>query len=60
MKYLTNATFVLGIQIMRDHSCSILGLSKKSYIDKVLSRFDMKDGKPRDTSMSKRDKFNLK
>ncbi|RVW76034.1 Retrovirus-related Pol polyprotein from transposon TNT 1-94 [Vitis vinifera] len=39
MKDLGNASFVLGIQIHRDRSRGILGLSQKAYIDKVLSRF---------------------
>ena len=39
MKDLGNAYFVLGIQIYRDRSRGILGLSQKSYIDKLLSRF---------------------
>ncbi|KAL6335699.1 hypothetical protein AAG906_032893 [Vitis piasezkii] len=41
MKDLSNASFVLGIQIHRDRSRGILGLSQKAYIDKVLSRFGM-------------------
>ncbi|CAA2996273.1 Hypothetical predicted protein, partial [Olea europaea subsp. europaea] len=48
------------IQILRDRSRGILGLSQKSYIDKVLSRFGMKDSRPGDTSISKGDKFSLK
>ena len=41
MKDLDNASFVLGTQIYRDRSRGILGLSQKSYIDKVLNRFGM-------------------
>ena len=41
MKDLGNASFVLSIQIYKDRPRGILGLSQKSYIDKVLSRFDM-------------------
>ncbi|WJZ88075.1 hypothetical protein VitviT2T_007407 [Vitis vinifera] len=51
MKDLGNASLVLGIQIHRDRSRGILGLSQKAYIDKVLSRFGM--------SNSKGDKFSL-
>ena len=39
MKDLGNASFVLSIQIYKDRSRGILGLSQKSYIDKLLSRF---------------------
>ena len=41
MKVLGEASFVLGIQIDRDRSKGILGLSQKAYIDKVLSHFSM-------------------
>ena len=41
MKDLGDATFVLGIQIHRDRSRCILGLSQRNYIDKVLKRFGM-------------------
>ncbi|XP_022858509.1 uncharacterized protein LOC111379383 [Olea europaea var. sylvestris] len=60
MKDLGDASFVLGIQILRDLSQGILGLSKKSFIDKVLSRFDMKDSRLGDTPISKGDKFSSK
>ena len=59
MKDLGDASFVLGIQIQRDHSQGILGLSQKSYIEKVLKRFGMHDCKPGDTPVSKGDKFSL-
>ncbi|RVW89360.1 Retrovirus-related Pol polyprotein from transposon TNT 1-94 [Vitis vinifera] len=59
MKDLGNASFVLGIQIYRDHSRGILRLSQKSYIDKVLSRFGMSNCAPRDALVAKRDKFSL-
>ena len=59
MKDLGNASFVLGIQNYRDHSRGILGLSQKSYIDKVLSRFGMSNCVPRDTLVAKGDKFSL-
>lgn len=39
MKDLGNASFVLGIQIHRDRSRGILGLSQKGYIEKVLKRY---------------------
>ena len=59
MKDFGEATFVLGIQIHRDRSRGILGLSQKSYIEKVLKRFGMQDCKPGDTPIAKGDKFSL-
>ena len=38
MKDLGNASYVLGIQIYRDRSKDILGLSQKGYIEKHLQR----------------------
>ena len=59
MKDLGNASFVLGIQILRDRSQGILRLSQKRYIKKVLNRFGMKDCSLGDTPVAKGDKFNL-
>lgn len=60
MKDLGDASFVLGIRILRDRSRGILGLSQTSYIDTVLDRFSMKDSKPGDTPVARGDKFSLK
>ncbi|RDX94390.1 hypothetical protein CR513_23227, partial [Mucuna pruriens] len=46
--------------ILRDRSQGILRLSQENYINKVLDRFDMKNSKPRDTPITKGDKFSLK
>ena len=59
MKDLGDASFVLGIQIHRDRSRCTLGLSQKSYIEKILKRFGMHDCKPGDTHVAKGDKFSL-
>jgi len=59
MKDLGDASFVLGIQIHRDRSRGILGLSQRSYIDKVLKRFNMHECKSGDTPVAKGDKFSL-
>jgi hypothetical protein len=59
MKDLGNASFVLGIQIHRDRSRGVLGLSQKGYIEKVLARFGMQDCAPGDTPVAKGDKFSL-
>ena len=59
MKDLGDDSFVLGIQIHRDRSRGILGLSQKSYIEKILKRFGMHECKPGDTPMAKGDKFSF-
>ena len=59
MKDLGDASYVLGIQIHRDRSRCILGLSQKAYINKVLERFNMQNCAPGDTPVAKRDKFSL-
>lgn len=60
MKDLRDASFVLGIQILRDCSRGILGLSQRSYIDIVMDGFSMKDSKLGDILVAKGDKFCLK
>ncbi|RDY09632.1 hypothetical protein CR513_05973, partial [Mucuna pruriens] len=60
MKDLWEASFVLVILILRDHSQGILRLSQENYISKVFDRFDMKDSKPGDTLIAKGNKFSLK
>ena len=45
MKDLGEASYVLGIQIIRDRSKKLLALSQASYIDKVLARFSMQNAK---------------
>ena len=42
-KDLGEASFVLDIQIQRDRTREILGLSQKAYIDEVLNRCSMKN-----------------
>ena len=41
MKDLGEASFVLGIEIHRDRSQNLLGLSQRAYVDRVLKRFNM-------------------
>ncbi|KAL1338001.1 hypothetical protein AAHE18_10G179200 [Arachis hypogaea] len=60
MKDLGNAFFVLGIEILIDRSQGILGLSQKRYIEKILSRYGMKNCRLMDTPVAKGDKFSLK
>ena len=57
MKDLGEASFVLGIEIHRDRSRGVLGLSQRAYIDRVLERFNMQNCKPGDTPVAKGDKF---
>ena len=59
MKDLGEASFVLGIQIYRDRSRGILGLSQHTHIEKALIRYDMQNCTLGDTSVCKGDKFNL-
>ena len=41
MKDLGEATYVVGIEIYRDRSQRILGLSQKSYIEKIMEKLNM-------------------
>ncbi|KAI3796687.1 hypothetical protein L1987_39366 [Smallanthus sonchifolius] len=41
MKDLGEASYVIGIEIHRDRSKGILGLSQKAYIERVLTRYNM-------------------
>ena len=59
MKDLSEASFVLRIQIYRDRPRGILELSQKIYIEKVHERYDMQDCKSGDTPVRKGDKFSL-
>ena len=59
MKDLGEASFVLGIEIHRDRSRHILGLSQRAYIDRILKRFNMQDCKPGIVPVCKGDKLNL-
>ena len=57
MKDLGEASYVIGIEIHRDRSQRVLGLSQKAYIEKVLKRFRMKDCAPTVAPIMKGDKF---
>ena len=43
MKDMGEASFVLGIEIIRNKSRGLLGLSQKAYINRVLERFNMQN-----------------
>ncbi|KAM1998218.1 hypothetical protein EV2_005744 [Malus domestica] len=57
MKDMGEAHFVLGIEIIRDRSKRVLGLSQKNYINKVLRRFNMETCSGGDVPIGKGDKF---
>jgi hypothetical protein len=45
LKDLREASCILGIKIYKDRSKKLIGLSKSTYIDKILKRFSMQDSK---------------
>ena len=45
MKDLGEAAYILGIKIYIDRSKRLIGLGQRTYIDKVLNRFSMKNSK---------------
>ncbi|CAH1415477.1 unnamed protein product [Lactuca virosa] len=45
MKDLGEATYILGIRILRERSKRLIGLSQSIYLDKVLKRFNMQNSK---------------
>ncbi|XP_070026086.1 secreted RxLR effector protein 161-like [Nicotiana sylvestris] len=57
MKDLGEASFVLGIEIKRDRSRGILGLSQRFYIESVLKTFNMQDCRPGVAPVVKGDKL---
>ncbi|CAL8999389.1 unnamed protein product [Prunus brigantina] len=57
MTDLAEASYVLGIDISRDRKNGVLGLSQKSYIEKVLKRFNMQNCTGSDIPIAKVDKL---
>jgi hypothetical protein len=57
MKDLSEASYVIGIEIHRDRNQRILKLSQKAYIEKVLERFGMKICSTSVAPITKGDKF---
>ena len=45
MKDLSEASFVLGIEIHRDRRKGVLRLSQKAYLEKVLKKYSMQNYK---------------
>jgi Reverse transcriptase (RNA-dependent DNA polymerase) len=58
MKDLGETSYVIGIEIYRDRSRGILGLSQRAYIEKVLKRYNMHNCSPSVAPIVKSDKFN--
>ncbi|GKC10119.1 retrotransposon protein, putative, ty1-copia subclass [Tanacetum coccineum] len=54
MKYLREATFILGIKIYRDRSKRLIRLSQSAYMDKILKRFKMDNSKRGNIPMQER------
>lgn len=59
MKDLSEVTFFLGIEIFIDRFFGVLTLSHNTYIDHILSKFNMQDCKFRDIPIVKDDQFCL-
>ncbi|GKB73974.1 putative RNA-directed DNA polymerase [Tanacetum coccineum] len=57
MKDLGEASYVIGIEIYRDRSRGILGLSQRAYIDKILKKYNMQNYSPTVALVVKGDKF---
>ena len=57
MKDLGDASYVLGIEIHRDRSKGVLGLSQRAYIEKVLKRYNMHQCSGTAAPVVKGDKF---
>jgi hypothetical protein len=45
MKDLGDAAYILGIEIYRDRSRRLIGLSQSTYLDKILKKFRMDGSK---------------
>lgn len=59
IKDMGETSYVIGIKIHRYRLRGILGLSLKTYINKILERFRMKDCSPSLAPIVKGDRFNL-
>ena len=57
MKDLDEASFVLGIEIHRDRSKGVLGLSQKAYIERIFKKFSMHKCSPSPTPIVKGDRY---
>jgi hypothetical protein len=53
MKDMSEASYVLGVKIIRDRAKRLLGLTQETYIKKMLERYHMQDSKLMDTPVDK-------
>jgi len=53
MKDMSETRYVLGVEIFRNRSKKLHGLSQEAYINKILERFRMHYSKPVDTPVEK-------
>ena len=53
MKDMGEASYVLGLKIVRDRTKRLLGLSQETYIKRMLERYHMQDSKLMDTRVDK-------
>ena len=59
MKDMGEVSYVIGIEIFRNRSQGLLGLSQKAYINKELERFEMEKCSTSPIPIQKGDKFSL-
>ena len=57
MKDMGEASFVLGVEIFRDRSRGLLGLSQKAFINRILERFNMHNCSGGKAPISRGDQF---
>ena len=57
MKDLGEASYVLGIKILRDRANGVLKLSQRTYVEKILKRFNMHNYSSTRAPIVKGDKF---
>ena len=57
IKDLSEASYVLGIKIIRDRANEVLKLSQRTYIEKILKRFNMHNYSSTRAPIVKGDKF---
>jgi len=53
MKDMSDASYVLGVKIIRDRAKRLLGLTQETYIKKMLECYHIQDSKPMDTPVDK-------
>jgi ATP-binding cassette subfamily B (MDR/TAP) protein 1 len=53
MKDMGEASYALGVKIIRDRAKKLLSLTQETYIKKTLERYHMQDSKPMDTPVDK-------